>query len=182
MGEDRFAPEQFGIFSDSEALADASNMDLEQSEDYYGMARKCEGCGQKKQCRVDWVELYCLQYGVNPHLVGQIVGRTDVLDTAWVYDPQLKTYHPNYRCNCHGQPLVVFNMTPREAERVLHAAGRNGILSDEQKRAISAVRPVVKRLADGMSPHQVAAEYRAAASRGIQGPPPARPMGPPIRR
>jgi hypothetical protein len=156
-------------------------MELEHGEDHYAMTRHCEGCGQKKQCQVPWAELYCLQYGQDPHKVGQIMGREDVFDTSWVYDGRLKCFHPNYQCTCDRNPIVVFNMTPKEAESALRGAGRNGVIGESQKQAIRTISPIVRALAEGRSPHEVAAMYRNAANRRVQGGPPVQ-AGVPIRR
>jgi hypothetical protein len=147
--KDQFDASRFGIFADSEGLSNLSEMDLEQDDDFYGMSRHCEGCGQRKQCQIPWSELYCLQYAVDPAKVGQAIRRQDLFDTSWVYDPRFKCFHPNYRCTCLGNPVVLFNMTPRQAEQVLHAAGRNGIVSEAQKGIIRTIAPVVKQLAGG---------------------------------
>ena len=125
-------------------------------------------------CQVDWAELYCLQYGVDPGRVGQAIGRNDLFDTSWVYDPRVRCFHPNYRCSCSGNPLVIFNMTPVNAERVLREAGRNGILSDIQQGIIRTISPVVKQLSgarSGVPAQQVQQAYR-------QGVPQARPGQP----
>ena len=150
--KDQFDPTNYGIFANSEGLAALSEMDLEQDGEYYMMGRSCEGCGQRKQLQVPWSELYCLQYSVDPSRVGQGLGRPDLFDTKWVYDGKFKCFHPGYRCGCHGNPLVLFNMTPREAERVLHTAGRNGIISDVQQNIIRTIAPVVKQIASGARP------------------------------
>jgi hypothetical protein len=144
--KDKFDPANYGIFSDSEGLANVSEMDVEQSPDYYSMSRVCEVCGTRKECRVSWAELYCLQYGLNPAAVGGHMGRRDIFDTNWQYDAGLKCFHPGYRCSCLGNPLVVFNMTPTNAETILHKASRNGIISGEQRNIISAASAVVQRM------------------------------------
>lgn len=152
--KEQFDPTNYGIFAGSEGLANVSEMDVSQADDYYAMSRHCEGCGQRKECRIDWAELYCLQYGINPADVGRTTRRTDIFDTNWRYDPAFHCYHPNYRCTCHGNPLVLFNMTPREAERVLHGAGRNGIISSTQTDIIRQIAPLVKRMSGQPVPVQ----------------------------
>ena len=153
--KDAFDATNYGIFADSEGLANVSDMDLEQDSEFYGMSRHCEHCGQRKQAQIPWCELYCLQYGVDPARVGQAIGRTDIFDTSWVYDKRFQCFHPNYRCGCHPNAIVLFNMTPREAERVLHTAGRNGIISDAQKGIIRTITPVVKQMAGMMQRPQM---------------------------
>jgi len=172
--KDEFDHANFGIFAGSEGLSDINTMDVEQAPEYYSMMRTCEGCGEKRECQVDWAELYCLQYGVDPGRVGQAIGRNDLFDTSWVYDPRVRCFHPNYRCSCSGNPLVIFNMTPVNAERVLREAGRNGILSDIQQGIIRTISPVVKQLSgarSGVPAQQVQQAYR-------QGVPQARPGQP----
>ena len=153
-------------------------MDLEQSEDYYGMARPCEGCGQMKQCQIPWAELYCLQYSINPAAVGRAIRREDILDTNWVYDSRFKCFHPGYRCGCTGNPLVLFNMTPMAAEAALKAAGRNGVISQEQQSLIRTISPVVRQMAEqksGVPARQMQQQYaRVPVPQGqpMQGYPP----------
>lgn len=144
--KEKLDPANYGIFSDSEGLANVSEMDIEQAPDYYSMSRVCEGCGTRKECRVAWSELYCLQYGMNPAQIGARIQRPDLFDTNWAYDAHLQCFHPGYRCGCQGNPLVVFNMTPTNAEAVLHKASRNGIISDLQRKIIQTVTPVVHQI------------------------------------
>lgn len=143
MGRNEFDHAQFGIFAGSEGLNNVDTMDVEQAADYYSMSRTCEGCGERRECQIDWAELYCLQFGIDPAEVGRAWGRTDLLDTAWPYDPKFKCFHPNFHDGCNGQPLVMFNVTPKLAEDVLKAAGRNGIISDTQMNIINAIQPIV---------------------------------------
>lgn len=175
---DEFNHAQFGIFAGSEGLANIDNMEVEQTPDYFAMTRKCEGCGETKQCQVDWAELYCLQYGVNPSRVGEVIQRTDLFDTAWAYHPGVRCFHPGFRCSCNGHPLVLFDMTPIKAERLLHEASRNGIISDTQVDIIRTIAPVVKQLANasrGVPAQQVQRRY----AQGAPPPAPGVPMGPP---
>lgn len=170
---DRFDPTRYGIFADSDGLGALSEVETEQTSHGYSMARHCEGCGKKLKCEIMWAELYCLQYGQDPSKIGQIMGRDDVFQTKWVYDPRpdLRCFHPNYHCNCHNRPLVVFNMTPKEAENLLRGAGRNGVIGNQQKQMIRWIAPVVKMLADGKGPAEVAMLYRQAAQRQAAQPP-----------
>lgn len=155
--QERLAPSQYGIFADSEALGHLDEMDEEQDPESYKMTRPCEGCSQMQQCQIAWSELYCLQYGLDPNSVGKAIGREDLFPSRWVYEPSLQCFHPGYRHNCMGNPLVVFNMTPIEAERKLHSAGRNGVISDVQQNIIRTIAPVVKQMSGarpGVSPQQ----------------------------
>jgi hypothetical protein len=111
------------------------------------------------QCQIPWSELYCLQYGINPNDVGRAMGREDLFPTKWVYDPRLQCFHINYRHGCSGNPLVIFNITPIEAERQLHSSGRNGVLSDGQQRMIRNISPIVRQLA-GVRPGAQAAQMQ----------------------
>lgn len=159
---ERLDPSHYGIFAGSEGLANVDEMEVEQSPDYYSMTRTCEVCGEHRECRIDWAELYCLQYGINPKEAGVAIRRPDLFDTSWVYDPRVKCFHPNYRCSCLGNPLIIFNMTPTAAERVLREAGRNGIISDAQTNIIRTISPVVRQIADaksGVPARQVQQQY-----------------------
>lgn len=170
--KEQFDAANYGIFAGSEGLANVNEMDVEQTPDFYSMSRVCEGCGCRRQCQIDWAELYCLQYGVNPAAVGRQIGRADVFDTSWVYDPRVRCFHPNYRCSCNGNPIVIFNVTPTEAERVLHQAGRNSIISDAQQNVIRTIAPVVKQLAgarSGVPAQQVQQQYARMQPGGVQG-------------
>lgn len=143
---DEFDHAQFGIFAGSEGLNNVDTMDVEQSADFYSMSRTCEGCGERRECQIEWAELYCLQFGIDPAEVGRAIGRPDVFDTSWQYSPQHKCFHPNYRDNCNGNPLVMFNITPVLAEAALKAAGRNGIMSDAQIGIINTIQRTVHQM------------------------------------
>ena len=178
MGKrDEFDHAAYGIFAGSEGLNNVDTMDVEQAADYYSMSRTCEGCGERRECQVDWAELYCLQFGLDPAEVGRSYGRPDLLDTSWQYSAQHKCFHPNYHDGCNGQPLVMFNITPKMAEDVLKAAGRNGIISDAQINLINAIQPTVhamsaQRRGGGrpmqrpMTPQQQAMMQQAMMQRG----------------
>jgi hypothetical protein len=76
-------------------------------------------------------------------------------------------------------------MTPVEAERVLSAAGKNGVISEEQQNLIRAISPVVRRMADakrGVPAQQVQQQYvQAAQQQRMSGPPPGYPNGVPMQ-
>ena len=189
--KEEFEHGNFGIFAGSEGLANINEMDVEQAPDYYSMTRTCEGCGERRECQVPWAELYCLQYAVNPAEVGRAIHRNDVFNTSWVYDPrpQLLCFHPQHHCGCNGNPLIIFNMTPFEAERVLKAAGRNGIISDAQQRVMASIAQTVKQLSRGvaigqpqMPPQQVPPGYQQQAQGYGPGYPPQQQMPQGFRR
>jgi hypothetical protein len=154
---ERLAPEQFGIFADSEALGHLNQMDehLDPKGEYYELTRPCEGCSQMKTCYITWSELYCLQYGMEPNSVGKAIGREDLFPTRWVYDAQHQVFHPNYHCTCMGNPLVMYNLSPTEAKRKLESAGQNGAISDAQNNIMRVIGPVIAR----MKNPQAAAQY-----------------------
>lgn len=178
-GQDEFDPANFGIFAGSEGLANVNTMEVEQTPDGYEMTRPCEGCGELRKCVIDWAEMYCLQYAVDPARVGARINRQDIFSTQWLYSPQHKCFHPNFRCNCMGNPVVLFNMTPVAAEAALRAAARNGILSDAQQNLIRHIAPYVKEMAgarNGVPARQMQAQYARAG-----GPPPGYP-GVPVQQ
>lgn len=149
--KERLNPTNFGIFADSEALGSLDEMDVEMAPDYYAKSRPCEICSQRKECQIPWAELYCLQYGIFPHQVGKAINRPDIFDTQWHYNQKFQCFHPDYRCGCDPRAMVIFDITPTEAERVLNQAGRNGIISENQQRIIHAIVPVVARFASRQS-------------------------------
>jgi hypothetical protein len=150
MGFERFNPSSYGIFADSEALGAIDEVETAQHPDYYSKSRPCEVCNTRKECRMSWAELYCLKNGVLPHRVGQAIRREDLFGTQWNYSPKFQCFHPNYRCSCDPRALVLFDITPTEAERMLHQAGRNGVISPSQRHLIQAITPVVAQL---IAPH-----------------------------
>jgi hypothetical protein len=145
--KERLDPAQFGIFADSEALGQLDEVDVEISPNFYSKSRPCEVCSRRKECQIPWSELYCLQYGIFPQHVGRHINRQDLFSTPWLYNQKFKCFHPDYRCACDPRSIVLFDITPTEAERVLNQAGRNGIISEDQQRIIHAIVPVVARLA-----------------------------------
>jgi hypothetical protein len=72
-GKEEFDHANYGIFAGAEGLANINTMDVEQTPDAYVMTRTCEGCGELKQCMIDWAEIYCLQYGIMPAEVGRAI-------------------------------------------------------------------------------------------------------------
>jgi len=144
--EDRLDPSRFGIFSDSEALGAIDDMEVSQTPDAYVKSRPCEICSRRKECHIPWAEVYCLAYSVMPDRIGQTIGRPDLFQTRWLYNRQFQCFHPEYRCNCHQNAIVIFDITPTEAERVLKQASKNGVVSEGQRRLIHAIAPIVAKV------------------------------------
>ena len=136
-------PTQQGIFDESAALHHLHNQQLRQHPDYLILERSCEVCLTPKQCLVPWAEVYCLAHGIPPHKIGEAIGRGDVFPTVWTFLPKGKCYHPNYRCDCSGQPLVVFALTPNECSNRIRTAKNNGLISPQQQQTIVQIKPVV---------------------------------------
>lgn len=139
-------PNEYGIFAGSDGLQNVSTMDVEQASDYYSMTRTCEVCGQLRECQIPWAELYCIAQGVMPQDVGRAIRRPDLFDTQWKYSQTHKCLHPDLRCNCSNNPLVMYNLTPVLANKVLTEAGRNGIISDAQQNLIRTIGPVIAQM------------------------------------
>lgn len=160
---------QFGIFAESDALQTTQEMRTAQNPEALAKTRACEVCGETKECQMEWFEIYCLISSIFPQELRRFptFNTSDWLErlnTEWKYHPKHKVFYPEYRCTCTGNPLVIFDMTPSEAERVYAQASRNGIISETQRRIIGIIAPAVKQLAGGpvqaqqqMSPQQVAA-------------------------
>lgn len=146
MIDERLNPARFGIFADSEALGVLEDGEVHQEEECYVKSRPCEYCSQQKSCYIPWSEIYCLMYSVPPHQVGQAMGRPDLFPTRWVYNPRFKVFHPDFRCSCHPRALVIFDMTPTAAERLLRDASKNGNISQSQRQIIQAIAPVVAQI------------------------------------
>ena len=186
---DELDPANFGIFAGSQGLSDIDHMEVAQTPEAFVLRRSCESCGKKCECQIAWSEMYCLQYGIDPFKVGSAINRSDIFPTQWVYDSRVKCFHPNYKHGCTGNPLVVFNMTPTQAERALHEAGRNGIMSDDQKLIIRFISPTVRQMSgasSGVPAQQVQQAYRQAVPQPMAGVPvqgphpvPQYPNGPP---
>lgn len=145
--EDQFDHANFGLFEGSPALDNINELDEQQSPDFYAMTRPCEGCGVMKQLQIPWSELYCLQFAIDPAAVGAQMRRQDLFNTSWVFHPRHHCFHPNYRCGCMGNPLVMFNMTPMKAQKLLKEASANGVLSDEQTNIIRTISKLVNDMA-----------------------------------
>jgi hypothetical protein len=146
MSRDRLDPANYGIFADSEALGSMQELEVNQSPDAYSKSRHCEVCSGRRECQMSWAELYCIQYAVFPQNVGRAMRREDLFPTQWVYNQKFRCFHPEYRCSCDPRALVLFDLSPTEAERALNQAGRNGVISPQQQALIQAIVPVVAQL------------------------------------
>ena len=145
-------PSQYGIFADSEALATTQEMKTAQAGEALAKTRTCEGCGESKECQMEWFEIYCLISNVYPQELRRYLNSSDWLErlsTDWKYHPKHKVFYPEFRCGCQNNPLVLFDITPAEAERVYVQASRNGVISENQRRIIAAIAPIVKQIAAG---------------------------------
>jgi hypothetical protein len=180
--DDQFDHSNFGLFEGSPALDNINELDEQQSPDYYAMTRPCEGCGIMKQLQIPWSELYCLQYAIDPAEVGRQMRREDLFNTSWVFHPRHHCFHPNYRCGCMGNPLVMFNMTPVQAEKKIKEASRNGVLSDEQTNIIRTISQLVQHMAKikaGMPVSQPQYQQQRSQGQPMQGYPQQMPGMPP---
>jgi hypothetical protein len=141
-------PSKYGIFAESEALGELSEMKIESDPQDQGLvkSRACEICSRQLSCYMNWSELYCLQYGIFPHDVGRMMGRPDVFPTRWVYNQKFRCYHPEYRCSCDPRALVIFDMTPSEAKRQFELAAQNGQISQQQQQIIAGIQPVLSNI------------------------------------
>lgn len=141
-------PAKFGIFSDSEALGELSEMKVESDPSDQGLVktRACEICWRRMSCYMNWSELYCLQYGVFPQEVGRAMGRPDLFPMRWVYNKKFRCYHPEYRCSCDPRALVIFDITPSEAKRHFELAAQNGQISAQEQAIINGIEPVLSSI------------------------------------
>lgn len=141
-------PARFGIFSDSDALGQVSEMKVESDPDDNALikTRACEICSRQLSCHMTWAELYCLQYGIFPQQVGQAMRRPDIFPTRWVYSQKFRCFHPEHRCSCDPRALVIFDMTPSEAKRSFELAAQNGQISQIQQQIINAITPAVSHI------------------------------------
>ncbi|MFA4971431.1 MAG: hypothetical protein WC683_02375 [bacterium] len=140
-------PSQYGIFAGSEALGDMDDPAPSSDGTGYKKRRYCEYCSAVNQVEMTWAELYCLSYGLLPQQVGQRIHRPDIFPTIWQYNQKHQCFHPRAFCQC-GDPraMLLFDMTPTEAERLVSTAARNGVMSQEQKAIIGGIQPVVTEL------------------------------------
>jgi len=134
------------IFSESEALADLEELKTTQSADYYAMERNCEYCGSGKECQIPWLEMYCLANNVLPNDLARAIGQPNYFEGDWTFDARFRVYHPNLRCHCMNNPVIMFNLVPAEAQRLYETALKNKVISPEQRTMIQQVAPVIQRM------------------------------------
>jgi len=142
----------YGVFAGSEALADMDDAEPKSTENGFLEKRYCEYCSAVNQVEMTWAELYCLSYGLLPQQVGQAIRRPDIFPTQWRYNQNFQCFHPVSYCKC-GDPraLLLFGMTPTEAERLVSTASRNGNIGQSQRQIIVAIQPVIAGLTAGRS-------------------------------
>lgn len=145
---DNLDPSRYGIFADSGALGELSEMTVESDPDDEGLVktRACEVCSSRKSCVIPWSELYCLQYGIFPQQVGRLMGRPDLFPMEWVYNQKFRCYHPKYRCGCDPRALIIFDMTPSEAKRQIELAAANSRISPQQQQIIAGIQPAISNI------------------------------------
>ena len=138
---------RYGIFAGSEALGDMDDPEPESKGSGYKKKRYCEYCSGVSEVEMTWAELYCLSYGLLPQQVGAAIRRPDIFPTPWQYNQRFQCFHPRSFCQC-GDPraLLLFDMTPTEAERLVSTASRNGNIAQDQKQIITAIQPVIAQL------------------------------------
>jgi len=181
-------PTQHSIFAGSEALDDLNEVKTTQSADYYAMERHCEWCGTGKECQIPWLEMYCLANNILPQDLARAINQPGYFEGDWTFDARFRVYHPNLRCHCASNPVIMFNLVPAEAQRLYETALKNKVISPEQRKMIQDIAPVIHRMQQAggrpmMNPQQAQAMQQQrmmmAQQQGVQGYPPG--YGPPRR-
>ena len=138
---------KYGVFAGSEALGDMNDAEPTSDGTGYTKKRYCEYCSGIRAIQITWAELYCLSYGLLPQQIGQTIRRPDLFPTIWNYSEKYQCFHPRAFCSCGDQrALLLFDMTPTEAERLVSTASRNGVISPDQKKIILGIQPVIQQL------------------------------------